>query len=270
MRETIIRQHAVTVCIAAALTTTLAACGGGGGSDNANSNPPPAPNSLAYQKSVMLGSTAPVALSVIPATTTTSALLVSPVAAPLVAAGNNALDGLYQPATLPGAGVACVSAPTNSIGTVTNVNAGVNVKSVAALLDSTWTVSANATADWSAFGANAKSFDGWENCGAKAEGSPSPSSTLTINGDGSFSDNVFDGNPSTTVSIVNQSFSAAQATSMLSDAGLLDTSQAGNPQVIRLRVYRNTASQTVLIEQAIPVAGATNEKPGYVAIYFAR
>lgn len=125
-------------------------------------------------------------------------------------------------------------------------------------------------AQWVAFAASGKVFDGWENCGAKAEGGPSPASTLIVGADGSFSDNVFDGNPSTTVSIVNQGFTANQAQSMLSDAGLLDTSQPDNPQVIRLRVYGNAANQTVLVEEALPVAGATNDKPGYVAIYFER
>ena len=67
------------------------------------------------------------------------------------------------------------------------------------------------SANWTTLGASGAVFDGWENCGAKAEGAPSPSSTLTVNADGSFSDNVFDGNPSTTVTTVNQSFTAAQA-----------------------------------------------------------
>ncbi len=72
------------------------------------------------------------------------------------------------------------------------------------MLDGSWTASTTPDANWSALGASAAVFDGWENCGAKAEGSPSPSSTLTINADGSFSDNVFDGNPTTTVTIVDQ------------------------------------------------------------------
>lgn len=267
--RTVAPRQIVTVCIAAA----LAGCGGGGGGGNTagpQPSPPPVSPAVAYANSVLLGSTPAVALSVVPATTTTSPVLVSPVAAPLVMAGNNALVSLYQPTAFAGAGIACVSAAAGSIGTVTGVNAGVNVKSVAALLNNTWTPVTEPMSAWAKLAASAAVFDGWENCGAKAEGGPSPASTLTVNADDSFTDNVFDGNPSTTVRIVDQSFSATQAMQMLSGAGLTDTSNAQNPQVIRLTIYANAASQTLLVEQAIPVSGATNGNPGYVAIYFPR
>jgi hypothetical protein len=244
--------------------------GGGGGGRDAASPPPPVSNATAYQSSVVLGSTSTVALSVVPATTTANAILDSPVAAPLIVAGSNALVSLHQQSGYAGAGIACVSANADSVGTVTSVNVGVNVKSAAALLDTTWTVVANPASTWSTFGAGAKTFDGWENCGAKAEGSPSPSSTLIVKADGSLTDNVFDGNPATTVRIVDQGFDAAQASAMLSNAGLLDTSQAASPRIIRLKIYQNASGQTVLVEQAIPTAGASNATPGYVAIYFAR
>jgi hypothetical protein len=259
-------------CTAAALATALiAACGGGGGGGNSGGAPPaPSSNASVYQNSTTLGSVGAVSLSLIAATTTTNAMLVSPVAAPLLAAGNNPLVSTHLATNVTGAGTACVSAPANSIGTVTGVNAGVGIKSVAALLDNSWSVSATPSANWSALGASGAVFDGWENCGAKAEGAPSPSSTLTINADGSFSDNVFDGNPSTTVTTVNQSFTAAQAASLLSDAGYLDSAQPANPQALRLKIYHNAALQTVLVEQGIPATGATNQNPGFVAIYFQR
>lgn len=258
-----------TAVLAAAL---LAACGGGGGGGgpDTSSTPPASPSASVYQNSLTLGSLNSVSLSVIPSTTTTGAMLVSPVVAPLLVAGNNPLVSMHLSTTTSGTGVACVSAATNSIGTVTGVNAGVNIKSVAALLDNTWSESATPSADWTALGASAAIFDGWENCGAKAEGAPSPASTLIVNADGSFSDNVFDGNPSTTVTTVSQSFTAAQAASLLSTNGYLDTSQPATPQVIRLMLYHNAARQTVLVEQGIPVSGATNQTPGYIAIYFPR
>ena len=260
-------------CTAAAFAAALlAACGGGGGGGGSGGSAPPAPSSNAsvYQNSTTLGSVGAVSLSLIAATTTANAMLVSPVAAPLLTAGNNTLVSTHLATNVTGAGTACVSAPTNSIGTVTGVNAGVNIKSVAALLDNGWTVSATPSANWTTLGAGSAVFDGWENCVAKAEGAPSPSSTLTVNADGSFSDNVFDGNPSTTVTTVNQSFTAAQAASLLSDAGYLDSSQPANPQTIRLKIYHNAAQQTVLVEQGIPVSGATSQNPGFVAIYFPR
>ncbi|MFB9126128.1 hypothetical protein E2553_20080 [Paraburkholderia dipogonis] len=257
---------------AAALVAACGGGGGGGGSSGGSAGAPPAPssNASAYQNSMTLGSVGAVSLSLIAATTTVNAMLVSPVAAPLLVAGNNTLVSTHLATNVTGAGTACVSAPTNSIGTVSGVNAGVNIKSVAALLDNTWSVSATPSANWTTLGASGAVFDGWENCGAKAEGAPSPSSTLTVNADGSFSDNVFDGNPSTTVTTVNQSFTAAQAAALLSDAGYVDTSQPANPQTIRLRIYHNAAQQTVLVEQGIPASGATNQNPGFVAIYFPR
>jgi hypothetical protein len=264
--------HFMRWILLAGLALSIAGCGGGGGSND--TSPPPAPtstsNAIAYQNSTVLGGTSPVALTLTPATATTHAVLTSPVAAPLIVAGDNALLSLYQSAAYAGAGIACVSAPTDSIGTVTGVNAGVNVKSVAALLNNAWTIDTNPAATWSTLGANHASFDGWENCGAKAEGSPSPASTLIVGADGSFTDNVFDGNPATTVRIVDQGFTAAQASAMLSSAGLADTSQPNAPQIIRLRLYHDASNRTLLIEQAIPVAGASNTNPGYVAIYFER
>jgi len=254
-------------------TITLAGCGGGGSDDAASSTPAPAPvlpAATAYQNSLTLGSVAPQSLSFVPATSTANAMLTSPVAAPLLAAGNTPLVSSHFQSGVAGAGIACVSAPTDRIGTVTGVNAGVNIKSIAILLDQTWTASPTPAATWTALGSAAATFDGWENCGAKAEGSPSPSSTLIVHTDGSFTDNVFNGNPSTTVSIVDQGFTAPQATSMLSDAGYTDFSQASNPQLIRLKIYQNAARQTILVEQSIPSSGATNKNPGFVAIYYPR
>jgi hypothetical protein len=257
-------------CLAFAMIT-LTGCGGGGSDNSTPTAPAPAsPAATAYQNSLTLGSVAPQSLSFIAATSTVNAMIVSPVAAPLLAAGNSPLVSSHFQSGVAGAGIACVSAPTNSIGTVTGVNAGVNIKSVAVLLDATWTVSTTPAAIWTALGSIAATFDGWEDCGAKAEGSPSPSSTLIVAADGSATDNVFNGNPSTTVSIVNQGFSSSQVASMLSDAGLLDLSQPGKSQSIRLRIYQNAAKQTLLVEQGIPSSGATNDNPGFVAIYFQR
>lgn len=263
------RAGCTAAVFAAALIT---ACGGGGGTSapGAGTAPSTQSNVSVYQNSLTLGSVGAVSLSLIAAATTTNAMLVSPVVAPLLTAGNNPLVSTHLAANVPGAGTACVSAVANSIGTVVGVNAGVNIKSVAALLDNTWSVSATQSANWTALGASGAVFDGWENCGAKAEGAPSPSSTLTVNADGSFSDNVFDGNPSTTVTTVNQSFTAAQTASLLSNTGYLDTSQPANPQTIRLTLYHNAAQQTVLVEQGIPASGATDQNPGFIAIYFPR
>jgi hypothetical protein len=81
---------------------------------------------------------------------------------------------------------------------------------------------------------------------------------------------VFDGNPSTTVTIVNQGFTAVQAASMLSEAGYADTTQPANPQRIYLKVYQNAAKLTLLVEQGIPASGASSANPGYIALYLQR
>lgn len=85
-------------CTAAAFAVAalVAACGGGGGGggssgDSAGAPPAPSSNASAYQNSMTLGSVGAVSLSLIAATTTVNAMLVSPVAAPLLVAGNNAL-----------------------------------------------------------------------------------------------------------------------------------------------------------------------------------
>nr|WKF59447.1 hypothetical protein HUO10_003958 [Paraburkholderia busanensis] len=264
--------------MAFAAACAVGACGGGGGGSSGGgagsgttgtNTPPPAPANAAvvYANSLTLGSIAPVSLSLTAATSTSNALLTTPVAAPLLAAGSNSLVSTFVATNVTGAGMACVSAASNTIGTVSGVNVGVDIKSVAALLDATWTASSTPSADWTALGALGTQFSGWENCGAKAEGAPSPSSTLTVGADGSFTDNVFDGNPGTTVTIVNQSFTAAQATALLSSAGYLDNAQAANPQTIRLKIYHNAAAQTVLVEQGIPASGATSQNPGFIALY---
>ncbi|WP_345816442.1 hypothetical protein AAGS40_19570 [Paraburkholderia sp. PREW-6R] len=258
------------------LAVMLAACGGGGGGSSAEAggapagNPPPAAMATAYPASVLLGSVAPVSLSLTTGANAASVVMISPVAAPLVTPGDNALASTYRPAAFPGAGIACVSAPGNTIGTLTGVNAGVNIKSAAVLLDGSWTVSAAPLQTWEALGASTAVFDGWENCGAKAEGAPSPSSTLTVAANGSFTDNVFDGNPSTTVNIVDRQLTTAQASAMLSAQGYLDSTQPANPTQVYLRILQNASGQTVLEEQGIPQSGATAGNPGFVAIYFRR
>jgi hypothetical protein len=175
------------------------------------------------------------------------------------AAGDLALDGvrLVTVARLaPGAAVACVSAPSDRIGTVTGVNLGVNIKSIAVLLDARW------QPDPAPRLAGAR-FDNWENCGAKLEGRPSPASTLVVAPDGSASDDVNDGNPATTFSLVPRRYSAADLAAMLRPAGQTD---ADSHLRITARVYRGPPGR-VLIMEGTPLDG---QAEGFIAGYVER
>lgn len=94
-------------CIAAACAAALiAACGGGGGDGGAGSSgagaAPAAPaNVSVYPNSLTLGSVNAVPLSLSAATTTTNAMLISPVVAPLLTAGNNPLVSTHLAAGVP-------------------------------------------------------------------------------------------------------------------------------------------------------------------------
>ncbi|MFP3183265.1 MAG: hypothetical protein RXR52_20210 [Paraburkholderia sp.] len=69
-------------------------------------------NVSAYPNSLTLGSIGKVSLSLIAATTTTNAMLVSPEVTPLLTVGNNPLVWTYLASNVPGADTVCVSAVT--------------------------------------------------------------------------------------------------------------------------------------------------------------
>lgn len=273
-------SYSLTLSAFFTLTAFLTGCGGGGG-DSGNAATPAQPTPTAptvttggatlYAQTVVLGRTAPEQVGFTDAQGGAgTATIVTPAASTLLAAGSNSLLAQYRNAAVPGAIVACISAPTSSTGVVQGINVGVNVKSVAALLDNTWTTVNDVTTAWAGLAAGGAIFTGWENCGAKPEGQPSPSSLRTLTADGGFLEQVYDGNPSTNLNVIAANYTAAQAAAMLSPAGYLSTMQTGAQRRIRIQILRNAQNQTLLVEQGLPEAGSTAAEPGYLAVYFQR
>ena len=258
--------------LAAAVCLGLVAGCGGGGGDNAvpvQASPAPVQSGAAsvnYPQSVVLGSLSAQALELREAAPPTATVLVAPAASALLVAGSNPLSSLYRNAATPGALIACVSAPTSSTGLVGGINLGVNIKSAAVLLDKGWSdAGANALSALAAAGAQ---FDGWENCGEKPEGKPSPASTRTLLPGGGLRDDIYDGNPSTNLNIITQNVSAAQLAAMLSGSGYGVASSTGVAFTVWLRVYRDAGGRILLVEQGLPVAGPATQ--GYLSMYLMR
>lgn len=262
---------------AASCLCMVAACGGGsGGSGGDNGNAvavqaTPAPvqagaAAVAYPRSVVLGSLAAQPLELREAAPPAATVLVAPAASALLVAGGNPLSSLYRNPGVPGALVACVSAPTSSTGLVGGINLGVNIKSAAVLLDDSW---GEAGADaLSALAARGAVFDGWENCGEKPEGRPSPASTRTLLPNGGMRDDIYDGNPSTNLNIITVNTGAAQLAAMLSAQGHAAIAMSGAAYTVWLRVYRNGSGGILLIEQGLPVSGPATQ--GFLSMYLMR
>ena len=259
--------------LAAALSACLVAgCGGGGDNGTAvavQATPAPAQAgaaSVAYPRSVVLGSLAAQPLELREAAPPAATVLVASAPSALLVAGSNPLSSLYRSAAVPGALIACVSAPTSSTGLASGINLGVNLKSAAVLLDNRWSeAGADALSSLAAAGAV---FDGWENCGEKPEGRPSPASTRTLLANGGMRDDIYDGNPSTNLNIITINSSAAQLAAMLSAQGYAATSMSGMAYTVWLRVYRNGSGAILLVEQGLPVSGPATQ--GFLAMYLLR
>lgn len=260
---------AVLPCLLASLAV-ISGCGGGNGGAAVSASDPGAVSAsqMAYSQSLVLKNFEPRPIVLIDAQGTTAVQLVVSAASTFLPVGKTSVVAVHRSANGAGALLACVSAPTSSTGNVDGINLGVNVKSVAALMDATWFMARDQNVAWAQLVAARKIFEGWENCGAKPEGLPSPSSRRAINADGGFSEDVYDGNPSTNLNIITLHFSPAQVAQMLSPQGYLDTTQSAVAKRIRLRVYQNNSGQTVLIEQGTPDAGLVAPTAGYLAEYF--
>lgn len=258
-------KHLLAVTLSLSI---LGGCGGGGGDNNAapaQATPAVAPvqtgaTSVAYPGSIVLGSLAAQPLELREAPPPAATVLVAPAASALLAAGNNPVSSVYRSVTTPGALIACVSAPTSSTGLVSGINLGVNIKSAAVLLDKGWT-----DAGVNALPAAGAVFAGWENCGEKPEGRPSPASKRTLLTDGSLRDDIYDGNPSTNLNIITVRTSAAGLAAMSSSGGYAATSTSGVAYTVWLRVYRNSSGGMLMVEQGLPVSGPA--APGYLSMY---
>ena len=251
--------------LAALFVAVLGGCGGGSGA----SAPPPAPvppPATDYPGSVVLGVAAMQDLQFVAGAGAMQAQVVAPSASTLLAAGANPLTAAYDDARLPGWRVACVSARGDTTNVVTGINLGVVGKSAAILFAAGW-ASVDATAAWDALVAGRTPLLGWENCGLKPEGPPSPSSRLQPGSDGGYTEDVYDGNPGTTFNVISQAVAAEQVAAMLSDAGFLTTADPARPLRLTLRALRDGDGHVVMVERGEPAPGASADTPGFVALY---
>jgi len=251
--------------VLAVLTSALAACGGGG---SATTDPPVTPAEIDYPNSIVVGASAPQALVYHPAVGAMPAMVSAGSASGLLAAGNTAVLAEHVEATLPGLRVVCVSGRGESTGVISAINLGVIAESAAVLLDARWGAT-DAGLAWAGAVTRGKGWLGWENCGVKPEGAPSPSSRLVPAADGGYAEDIFDGNPGTTFNTISTTATAASVAAMLSAAGRLAPDDPLRPLQLTLRAYADNSGHTVFVETGTPVPGAPAAARGFVALYVA-
>ena len=259
----------------AVLHLALAGCGGSGGDAPGTpvattpppTSPPPTATTVDYPRSVVLGQAAPQDAVYAPAAGAVPATVTVTAASTLLRAGANAVVAEHGEGALGGLRVVCASGNGQTTNVVTGINAGVLAKSAAVLLGDVWTAT-DPIAAWTAATLRGGTWLGWENCGVKPEGLPSPSSRLTPRPDGGYGEDVYDGNPGTTYNVVTRSVAPAVVAAMLSDAGYATVDDPARPLRLRLRAYRDGSGNTIFIETGDPVPGAAPTVQGFVAPYF--
>ena len=248
-----------------ALFMSVAGCGGGGGGGGGADGGMGAP--IAYAHSVALGSWIGESIDYIASQSTTPAGVTSSIASALLPTGATALVAEHVEASLPGVREVCVSGQGESTNVIAPINLGVIAQSAAVLLDAGWNPVGDRAGAWAAIAQRRAVLTGWENCGVKPEGAPSPSSLLTAQTDGGYAEDVYDGNPSTTFNVISQAVPAAQMAAMLSDSGLPTRGDPARPMRLYWRIYADGAGRQLLIEMGWPSAGAPRSLKGFIALY---
>ena len=268
----LLARSTVAGCVLAHLA--LVGCGGSGG--DAASVPvattppvtlPPTSTTTDYPASVVLGLSGPQDAVYTPSSGATPASVAVTTASALLRVGSNTIVAEHVETTLAGLRVVCVSGNGQTTNVVTGINPGVLAKSAAVLLSANWSA-VDATTAYTAAIARGGSWTGWENCGVKPEGSPSPSSRLTPRADGGYGEDVYDGNPGTTYNVITRSVPPAVVSAMLTDAGYATVDDPARPLRLRLRAYRDGSGDTIFIETGDPVANAPSGTQGFIAPYF--
>jgi hypothetical protein len=193
-----------------------------------------------------------------------TATLTAPAAGSLLTAGLNHVVADFRAVGIPGMRMVCVSGRGESTGTFTRINLGVLAVSAAVLFDAMWNPVDTESA-WVA--ARQRTWSGWENCGVKAEGAPSPSSKLMARADGGYDEDIYDGNPGTNFNILRFGVDVATARSMRSPSGWATTEDPSRPLVLTWRAWRNDAGQVVFVLRGEPRAGAPAGTRGFIAVY---
>ncbi|MGH8800444.1 MAG: hypothetical protein ACREX7_09375 [Casimicrobiaceae bacterium] len=259
-----------TTCLG--LSALLHGCGGGDGGaatgpGSSPDDPAALPVTTVYANSVVGGGFAPQSITYTAATATVPASVDASTASALLPAGASVVVAEHVDSRLPGLREVCVSGDGQSINVVAGINLGVVAKSAALLLDSSWSAVADSAAVWAAYAAAGSALSGWENCGVKPEGLPSVSTRLVPHADGSYTEDVYDGNPSTTFNTLTQYVSAAQVAAMLSASGYPSPDDPARPLRLYLRAYRNDAGARVLLQTGVADGAATPPLQGYIALY---
>jgi hypothetical protein len=263
-----VRRPRPGAALAVALGLLASSCGGGGGGGGAATPAgEPAATSTPYAHSVALGSWSPQSIAYAAGSGTTADMVTSAAASPLLPQGAAPLLARHGEASLPGALEVCVSGTGDSTNVVAPINIGVVAQSAAVLLDASWSPVPDAAAAWAELARRKAVLTGWENCGVKPEGAPSPSSRLTVQADGSYAEDVYDGNPGTTYNVVSQVFSAAQVTAMLGPQGWSTVADPARPMQLFWRIYANGQGQQLLIEMGVPRPTAPASLKGFIALY---
>ena len=247
----------------AALFISVAGCGGGGGGGSGGGMATP----TEYAHSVPLGSWVGQSIDYIAGQSTTPAEVTSSTASALLPTGSTALVAEHVEASLPGVREVCVSGHGESTNVIAPINLGVIAQSAAVLLDAGWNPVGNRAGAWAAIAQRRAVLSGWENCGVKPEGAPSPSSLLTAQTDGGYAEDVYDGNPATTFNVISHAVPAAQMAAMLSDSGYPTSGDPARPMQLYWRIYGNGAGRQLLIEMGLPSAGAPPSLKGFIALY---
>ena len=241
----------------------LPGCGGGG---TGEAPTPSTSMSTEYRHSVAVGLPGEQKLLYRAGTGSNAATVFASTGSTLLPVGVSALVAEHDEPQLPGMRIACVSGKGESINVVTGINAGVIAESAAVLLDDHWQA-VDANVAWSDAATVGAAYQGWENCGIKPEGPPSPSSRLVAAYDGSYTEDVYDGNPGTTFSVIRRIVTAADVDKMLAPQGATTTEDPLRPLVLTLRAWRNDAGRVVFVETGVPTVQAPAEARGFIALY---
>lgn len=259
----------------ALLAALTAGCGGAGGDSSGSTPPvvatapPPAtsPVSIDYPQSLLPGLDGSQEVSYTAAVSSAAQATVHAAAASaLLNAGTTAVLAEHVDTALPGLRVICISGNGQSTNVVTGINLGVIAESAAILLDARWSA-IDPVAAWSVAVSTGGTLVGWENCGVKAEGLPSPSSRLMPLADGGYREDVYDGNPGTNFNTIARVVTTTTVASMLSSAGFLTTEDPTRPLRLTFRAYADPSGDTIFVEAGVPAPGASASTKGFIALY---
>jgi hypothetical protein len=252
--------------LAPTFAALLVACGGGGSDTSTTASAPVPPATTAYPNSVVLGATGVQSLEYTVAAGAVAATITAAASSPYLPAARASLIAEHRDARYPGLILACVSGRGDSTNVITGINLGVITQSVAALLDGSWRA-VNTEVAWASAASSGGTWVGWENCGAKPEGPPSPSSRLFPAADKGYAEDIYDGNPSTSFNSVRRPVTPQEVDKLISNEGLLTTEDPLRPLRLTLRAYANDKGDVVFIEVGEPIAIAPPSARGFIALY---